>query len=325
MDVWVERETGRVRVPDQRLKGRLGKLLADLGQRIGGTIPAACRIGPRPRRRIGSSATLGWTKASSWRPPCRDYGPVRGHHWDGAGTARHDGSASLETHPTASGNSRSSRAARHPHVWGCSCTPPGAHDAASVGWPQSKFWTRRSSRGQRLKRTINPLASTRRRECPLAREPERRHAQLGDRPVCPRGDGRPNIYELFCAAHEAKTHFLVRTCVDRLAVGEDDGGEAMAREPIRGSPRGGGPGRPRASYQRTVYRVLSDDGSPAGRQRKRYPALSLTVIHAHDEEHLWVGADPVETTHRPAGGRPRLASEARLYASRWKLRPITRC
>jgi hypothetical protein len=29
--------------PDQRLKSRLGKVLSELGQRIGATLPAACQ------------------------------------------------------------------------------------------------------------------------------------------------------------------------------------------------------------------------------------------------------------------------------------------
>src|SRR5687768_3707041 len=43
MDVWVEQELVGCAFPDQRLKARLGKLLGDLGRRIGGTIPAACQ------------------------------------------------------------------------------------------------------------------------------------------------------------------------------------------------------------------------------------------------------------------------------------------
>ncbi|HJZ53637.1 MAG TPA: transposase [Gemmataceae bacterium] len=43
MDVWVEREVDGCEFPDQRLKARLGKLLGDLGRRIGGTVPAACQ------------------------------------------------------------------------------------------------------------------------------------------------------------------------------------------------------------------------------------------------------------------------------------------
>src|SRR6478672_7146590 len=40
---WVDRELNGGAFPDQRLKGRLGKLLGDLGQRIGDTIPMACQ------------------------------------------------------------------------------------------------------------------------------------------------------------------------------------------------------------------------------------------------------------------------------------------
>ncbi|MBM3980433.1 MAG: hypothetical protein FJ304_09120 [Planctomycetes bacterium] len=42
MDAWVERELGDSAFPDRRLKTRLGKLLGDLGRRIGGTVPTAC-------------------------------------------------------------------------------------------------------------------------------------------------------------------------------------------------------------------------------------------------------------------------------------------
>jgi hypothetical protein len=43
MDVWVGHELDGGKFPDGRLKEGLGKILADLGRRIGGTIPAACQ------------------------------------------------------------------------------------------------------------------------------------------------------------------------------------------------------------------------------------------------------------------------------------------
>ncbi|MCE9566002.1 MAG: hypothetical protein K8U57_28595 [Planctomycetes bacterium] len=43
MDGWVGRELDGCTFPDQRLKRRLGKLLGDLGQRIGSTVPSACQ------------------------------------------------------------------------------------------------------------------------------------------------------------------------------------------------------------------------------------------------------------------------------------------
>lgn len=43
MDAWVERELAAAEFPDERLKARLGHLLGDLGERIGGTLPMACK------------------------------------------------------------------------------------------------------------------------------------------------------------------------------------------------------------------------------------------------------------------------------------------
>ena len=46
------------------------------------------------------------------------------------------------------------------------------------------------------------------------------------------GDRASDIYELFCAAQEAGTHFLLRTGVDRLA-GEGDHPVAQERSEVR--------------------------------------------------------------------------------------------
>jgi hypothetical protein len=43
MDAWVDREVDGGDFPDRRLRARLGKLLGDLGRRIGGTLPAVCQ------------------------------------------------------------------------------------------------------------------------------------------------------------------------------------------------------------------------------------------------------------------------------------------
>ena len=43
MDAWVEHELAGGTFPDPRLKTRLGRLLGDLGERIGGTLPMVCQ------------------------------------------------------------------------------------------------------------------------------------------------------------------------------------------------------------------------------------------------------------------------------------------
>jgi len=89
------------------------------------------------------------------------------------------------------------------------------------------------------------------------------------------GDRKRDIYELFCVAHEMGTHFLIRTCVDRLA---GDGGHTIADEMEEVSVKG-------------LHRIEAQDnrGDPhqavlaTDRQTEGISGADLTVIHA--EEH----------------------------------------
>ena len=99
------------------------------------------------------------------------------------------------------------------------------------------------------------------------------------------GDRESDIYELFCAAQQIGTHFLVRTCVDRLA---GDGNHTIAEEmhevAVKGLHRvevrdsNGDPDEAVLEIRYRKIRVLP----PIGKQQ-RYPALTLTVIHAEEE------------------------------------------
>ena len=118
---------------------------------------------------------------------------------------------------------------------------------------------------------------------------------LGDPSRCVHiGDRESDIFELFCAAREARAHFLVRTCVDRLAVGGDTTiSRVMQCEPIRGDHEV----EVRDEHGR-VSRIKLDVRfrrmtvhPPIGKQ-KRYPALELTVIHA-DEREAPAGREPI--------------------------------
>ena len=88
--------------------------------------------------------------------------------------------------------------------------------------------------------------------------------------------------ELFRAAVEERTHFLVRTCVDRLAIdGEQTIAKAMetpdAKQTchLRRQTRDGKPSEARVEIRDRRLLVLP----PIGKQ-KRYPSLELTVIRA---------------------------------------------
>ena len=108
-----------------------------------------------------------------------------------------------------------------------------------LGLTAIKFWSRENYKGTNaLKKKINitrmPIEQ---KESIRWLENMMQSTALLEQPCqCVHiGDRASDIYELFCEAQQAKTHFLVRTFVDRLA---GDGGHTIAEEmknaPIRG-------------------------------------------------------------------------------------------
>lgn len=246
MDVWVERALDGSMFPDRRLKARLGKLLGDLGQRIGGTVPAACQD---------------WaaTKAAYrfFSNPRVDEGVILAGHF-AATAARFAATAgtALVLHDTTEFSFQRGT----PELLGQLARIKDRHgvrtvcgllmhsslvlttDGLPLGLAAVKFWTRKKFQGSRALR--NRVNYTR---IPIEKKESVRWLenltqstrQLGDPSRCVHvGDREADIYELFCAAREAGTHFLVRTCVDRLAGrGGTTVSKKMARTPIRGEHR----------------------------------------------------------------------------------------
>jgi hypothetical protein len=196
-----------------------------------------------------------------------------------------------------------------------------------LGLAAVQFWTRKEFKGTNaLKRHVNPT------RVPIEEKESIRWlsslaqstALLGDPGRCVYvGDRENDIYEFFCAAREAGTHFLVRTCVDRLA---NDGrrtvARVMARVPVAGQHR---------------IEVTTEDGSaaqavlklrykrvhilpPIGKQ-KHYPALDLTVIHAR-EARKPRGRARVEwklVTDLAVTSPEAAVEKLQWYAQRWKI------
>ena len=137
------------------------------------------------------------------------------------------------------------------------------------------------------------------------------------------GDHESDIYELFCAAHEAGTHFLLRTCVDRLA---GDGTHTIAAEmdevrckelhrvEVRDRQ-----GKLSEAVLELKYRRIRVR-PPIGKQR-RYPDLILTVLHA-TERATPRGRDKIDwklITDLPVGSRAEAVEKLQWYALRWKI------
>src|SRR5262249_35024674 len=132
-----------------------------------------------------------------------------------------------------------------------------------------------------------------------------------------------DIFELFCAAHEAETHFLVRTCVDRLAGrGGTTVAKVMDRQPIRGVPEVEvRDDHGRASTAKVHVRLCRMTVHPPVAKRRRYPALALTVIHAH-ERGTPGGREPIRwklLTDLPVDNLSSAVEKLDGYALRWKV------
>ena len=137
------------------------------------------------------------------------------------------------------------------------------------------------------------------------------------------GDRESDIYELFCTAQAVETHFLVRTCVDRLA---GDGGHTIADDmddvAVKGLHRvetrdhDGNPDKAVLAIRYRTIRVLP----PIGKQT-RYPALVLTVIQA-EERGKPKNRETIHwklITDLPVRSRRDAVEKINWYALRWKI------
>jgi len=104
-------------------------------------------------------------------------------------------------------------------------------EGSPLGLTAIKFWSREKFKGTNaLKKKINPtrVPIEERESIRWLDNLRQSIALLGDPTRCMNtGDRECDIYEQFCTEHDARTHFLQRTCVDRLA---GDGTHTIATE-----------------------------------------------------------------------------------------------
>jgi hypothetical protein len=196
-----------------------------------------------------------------------------------------------------------------------------------LGLAAIKFWTRSKFKGANaLKKKVNPTrVPIEAKESVRWLENLRQSTELlGDPSRCVHiGDRESDIYELFCAAQESGTKFLLRTCVDRLA---DDGKHTIAavmrrinvkathKVEVRDAKGIVSLATVNVKYHRLrVY-------PPIGKQ-KDYPPLLLTVIYAqeaftprHREKIDWK-----LITNLPIRSRKDAVEKLRWYAMRWRI------
>ncbi len=330
MDVWVDRELGAGEFPDRRLRARLGKILSDLGRRIGDTPPMACQDWAATKaayrffsnRRVDEGVILAGHFAATRARSAATSGPMLVLHDTTEFSFKRD-------RPEAIGQLSLLKGQHATHtVCGLlmHSSPVLTPHGLPLGLAAVKFWTRKKFKGTNaLRGKVNPT------RIPIERKESVRWLEnmtesthlLGDPSRCVHiGDRESDIFELFCAAEEAATCFLVRTCVDRLAGrGGTTIARKMGREPIRGKHEvevrddRGRVSRVKVSLRfcrMTVY-------PPIGKQR-RYPELLPTVIHAH-ERGAPAGREPIRwklLTNLPVDDLPSAIEKLDWYTQRRK-------
>ena len=198
-----------------------------------------------------------------------------------------------------------------------------------LGLSAAKFWSRSKFKGTNaLKRRTNPTrVPIEEKESFRWLENMRQSTELLGRPerLVHIGDRENDIYEFFCTANEIGTHFLVRTCVNRLA---GDGGHTIADEmaavKVQGVHRvliGTGKSNGQSDVAELELRYKQVRVLPPIGKHKRYSAQTLTVIYASERAEP-AGRPRIEwklITDLPVTSPQEAIEKLDWYAQRWKI------
>jgi hypothetical protein len=334
---WTRTEVEAATFADARLHRRFGGLLGQLAAGIGKSIPQACRdwAGAKAAYRFLANSRVsegdilgGHMAATSERfTACR--GVVLLLQDTTEFTYRRASASAIGV--TKSVNSGRDAKGRWRHHTLCGLLMHTSlavtEDGVPLGVTALKVWTRSKFRGTAaLKRVVNPTrVPIEGKESIRWLDNLRRSVELLGEPgrLVHVGDRESDIYELFCLARDLGTHFVVRTCVDRLA---GDGTHTIAAEMadarVRGLHRVALRG-PEGEAMDVVLEIRARRVHvlpPIGKQR-RYPALDLTVLHVTERDPPR-GREPIEwklLTDLPVRSRRDALEKVRWYAMRWKI------
>jgi hypothetical protein len=334
---WFDREIAGCRFADERLNKRLRKLLERMGDAVGDSIPLACQDWANTKAayrffsndRISEAEILaGHFQSTRERFAAAD-GPILVLQDTTEFSYQRERPERIGV--TNRINSGKDKAGRYRMHTVCGLLMHSSLAVTTEGLPLGlaaiKFWTRKKFKGAAaLKKTINPTrVSIEHKESIRWLENMRQSTNLfGDAARCIHiGDRESDIYELFCTARELGTHFVVRSCVDRLA---GDGDHTIADEMNDVEVAGQHQvevrdGKGRFDTATLEIRCRSICVLPPIGKQKRYPALTLTVLHAREPE------EPTDRpridwkliTDLPVRSHEAAIEKLRWYALRWKI------
>jgi len=331
---WVREEMKECRFRDDRLSKRASKLVRQMTEKIGEGVPAACQdwANTKAAYRFFSNETVseeeilsGHFAATKARMESVDDRILILHDTTEFSYKRDEESTSLGllTRFPKYGKTKGITLRGILMHSSLAVTPQGL----PLGLAAIKFWTREQFKGcNALKRKINPTrVPIEEKESFRWLENLRQATALAESPAnCVHiGDRESDIYELFCTAVEAKTYFLVRTCVDRLAGGDGETiASLMNAAPKCGLHRVSFKDRKGMEHKAVLeLKFRRIDVHPPISKRNRYPTLTLTVIHAYERGNP-EGREKIEwklLTNIPIETRSEAIEKLDWYAMRWKI------
>jgi Transposase DNA-binding len=337
-EAWFDREIAGCVLADERLGKRLRKLLEQMGGAMGASLPLACQDWANTKaayrffsnERVNEADILSGHFQSTRERIAATNGFVLVVHDTTEFTYQRDRPELIGITKRIP-NGRRDLAGNPRSYTACGILMHSSLALTAEGLPLGlgavKFWTRDKFKGTAaLKRKINPTrVPIEKKESVRWLENLKQSTELLEEPGrCVHiGDRESDIYELFCTAQEVGTHFLVRTCVDRLA---GDGNHTVADEmdevTVKGLHRievrdqNGDPAEAVLEIRYRRVHVLP----PIGKQ-KRYPALTLTVIHAQEQgtPKNRKKIDWKLLTDLPVRSRKDAIEKLGWYALRWKI------
>ena len=296
---WLDQESAGCKFKDLRLARRFRNLLEQVCDGVGGSIPLACQDWANTKAayrflsngRVNEADILSGHFQATGERFANSAGFVFVlHDTTEFSFQREDREAIGITFSVNSGRDKAGRLRSHTV---CGVLMHSSLAVTAEGLPLGlsaiKFWTRKKFKGTAaLKKKIHPtrIPIEKKESIRWLENLEQSSATLGDPARCVHvGDRESDIYELFCLAQKVGTHFLVRTCVDRLAGdGKHTVADEMKRTRISGPHRlevRDADGKPDVAILEIKYkrvRLLP----PIGKQ-KRYPPLEATVIYAYEQ------------------------------------------
>jgi hypothetical protein len=323
---------------DVRLAKRFRRLVEQLGENVGESIPWACQDWDDTKAayrffsndRVSAEQILaGHFQSTRERLPAGD-APILVVHDTTEFIYKRKDEAAVGI--VSKGSNRKDKQGRPVYFTTCGICLHSSLAVTTEGLPLGlaavKFWSRKEFKGRKRRREAH-LAPIEEKESIRWLENLRESTvRLGQAERCVHvGDQESDIYELFDLAHQMGTYFLIRTRADRLA----DGGPETVAQTIRQARRRGLYRVAIRTQQGEMTEVVLEIRYrrmrihlPKGKNKienERSTELLVTVIEAREQAPP-PGRDRIDwklITNLRVNSRQQAIEKVQWYAQRWKI------